>query len=112
MDVLDGYNISDFATFDHEDIDKPQQLPTIPVDEVLSKADEKVSSNERKTVTFEDEVPQKPTESIIIPSQPITSNEPSKDLQKTPCTSIVFADYGFYLFMVILAYFIYKQYYY
>lgn len=99
---LNGYDNSDFASFSQE-AEPVKQLPSLPVDEVLPKADETIN---KKQVTFEDEdsEPQ-----AIIPQEP--KKEPESDMFTK--VNEFLAENSIYLFVVLILAiaFLYSRYY-
>lgn len=70
MASIDGYDTLNYATFDNES-EQVQQLPSLPVDEVLPKADADIND---KQVKFK-EPPEESTEkyqdaNVILPKEP------------------------------------------
>jgi hypothetical protein len=95
---LNGYDSSDFASFDQE-AEPVQQLPTLPIDEVLPKADESIN---KKKVSFEDPE-NEPQIQAIIPQEP--KKEPKTDIYTK--VNEFLAENSIYLFVILVLAIIY-----
>jgi hypothetical protein len=62
MTDLGGYDNSNFASFAEEQAPEVQQLPSLPVDEVLPKADETIN---KKQVSFEEDAQDESLQKIV-----------------------------------------------
>lgn len=94
MASIDGYDSSNFASFDSNE--EPQQLPNLPVDDVLPQADE-VNRNEPKpTVQFKESDETIPEPNVILPQS-------KKEKEESPSLNIqdIISDYMPYIFAVI-----------
>lgn len=94
MASLEGFDNNDYASFDTES-NEVQQLPTLPVDNVLPKANDDVT----KSVQFkesEEVIESTPDANVILPSQP---NEPEVTTMDT--LKKLFDEYSPYIFALI-----------
>ena len=104
MSLLDGYDSSDFASFDNVQ-ETPKQLPSLPVDDVLPQAD----AQTKKSVSFEEDTYDNIAANVILPKKEESEPKPkiANYLQN------VLEEYGPYLFAIIfiLVAYWYSQYY-
>lgn len=97
MATLDGYDLSNFATFDNIS-EPPKQLPSLPIDDVLPKADvQSQVQTEKKSVSFEEEAPEKIEANVILPKK----QEAKSDFQLSDSVQKIFEECGPYLFAII-----------
>ena len=106
MASLEGFDNNDFAKFDTE-TPTIQQLPSLPIDNVLPKANKDVE----KTVHFqgsEDVIESQPDANLILPSQPSEPESTVMDQFKQ-----FFEEYSPYIFalvFILIAYWYSKKY--
>ena len=79
MTSFEGFSTSDYADFG-DSVPTVSQLPSLPIDQVLPKTDQKISENERsKSVTFSEPIEQlKVAEPIILNSTVNADDSKSK----------------------------------
>ena len=89
MTSLEGFDNNDFASFNSEE-PEVQQLPSLPIDNVLPKANESVQFKE------DEEVIENHDANVILPTKPTKPEESNVD-------SVVqfLADYSPYIFALI-----------
>lgn len=95
MSTIDGYESSTYANFDTEPAPS-QDLPALPVDEVLPKANDDVT----KKVTFEDSIQESNDANVILPK------EDDEDIPKFDYMR-KFMDYAPFVFALLFVLFAY-----
>ena len=106
MASLEGFDNNDFASFDSQE-PTVQQLPSLPVDDVLPEANKDVS----KTVQFKEneEMIVNPEANVILPSQSSVS-ESSTTMDILKSTLEEYSPYIFALIFILIAYWYSQKY--
>ena len=100
MASIDGFDEGNFATFETNDTSEIQKLPSLPVDDILPKANSHVSENETSKVSFkeqEETIPSDNDANVILPT-------PNEEESKSDIMEIIqnfLSEYGPYIFAII-----------
>jgi hypothetical protein len=106
MNELNGYDNGDFASYSQE-APHVQQLPSLPIDDVLPKADKDINT---KKVKFMDEEPNDdPHLQTIIPQE--KTQQPVIDRYKQLYDIVVENSIYIFIVFVLLFAYLYTQYY-
>ena len=103
MASIAGFDEGNFATFESHDTSNIQKLPSLPVDDILPKANSDVSINEKSKVSFkehEETIPSENDANVILPTHP--EEEPKPDTMEMIQNFL--SEYGAYIFAIIFVF--------
>ena len=103
MALIDGYDEGNFATFETNDTSEIQKLPSLPVDDILPKANSHVSENKTSKVSFKDQeetIPSDNDANVILPTH--QEEEPTPDTMEMIQNFL--SEYGAYIFAIIFVF--------